>query len=156
MTNLPKTDLNRFIKAQDESWFCGYRQALKEIQSGKKTSHWIWYIFPQLRCLGRSSRADYYGITDKTEAEAYLNNPILGARIREISNALLTHKGKKAVDILGDIDAMKVKSSMTMFDYISPNDVFGEVLECYYNGSRCSLTLKVMQQRQKTSKKFGL
>ena len=140
-----ETDINRFIKAQEVPYFSGYKQALAEIKNGKKTNHWIWYIFPQLRCLGRSSRAHYYGIADRDEAQRYLEHPILGARIREITAALLEHKDKSPVEIFGDIDARKLRSSMTMFDFLSPNDIFGEVLRSFYNGERCELTLEVMQ-----------
>lgn len=141
-----ETDINRFIEAQEIPYFCGYKQALEEVINGKKTNHWIWYIFPQLRCLGRSNRAHYYGIADRIEAERYLSNQILGSRIREITEALLAHKGKTALEIFGDIDAVKVRSCMTMFDFLSPNDIFGEVLESFYQSERCELTLKVMRQ----------
>ena len=145
-TMLENTDIKRFIEAQEIPYFCGYKQALEEVKNGKKVNHWIWYIFPQLRCLGRSSRAHYYGIADRNEAKRYLNNIFLGLRIREITNALLKHKDKTALEIFGDIDAIKVRSSMTMFDFLSPNDIFGEVLDFFYNGERCEITLKVMQQ----------
>jgi len=141
------TDIKRFIEAQEMPYCCGYKQALEKVKNGKKINRWIWYIFPQLRCLGRSSRAHYYGIADREEAERYLNKSILRARIREITEALLIHKElKTALQIFGDIDAIKVRSSMTMFDFLSPNDIFGEVLDSFYNGERCETTLKVMQQ----------
>ena len=140
------TDIHRFIEAQETPYFCGYKQALDEVKNGRKTNHWIWYIFPQLRCLGRSSRAHYYGIADREETERYLNHILLGKRIREITNALLEHKDKTAESIFGDIDAAKVRSCMTMFDFLSPNDIFGEVLRSFYNEERCEITLKVMQQ----------
>lgn len=138
------TDINRFIEAQEVPYFCGYKQALEEVKNGRKTNHWIWYIFPQLRCLGRSSRAHYYGIADRDEAQRYLEHPILGARIREITEVLLEHKDKTALSIFGDIDAVKVRSCMTMFDFLSPNDIFGEVLRSLYNEERCEITLQVM------------
>ena len=116
------------------------------MKNGRKTNHWIWYIFPQLRCLGRSSRAHYYGIADRDEAQRYLEHPILGARIREITEVLLEHKDKTALSIFGDIDAVKVRSCMTMFDFLSPNDIFGEVLDSFYKSERCEITLRVMQQ----------
>ena len=141
-----ETDINRFIEAQGIPYFCSYKQALEEVKSGKKINHWIWYIFPQLRCLGRSSRAHYYGIADKAEAERYLNNQILGSRIREITEALLAHKGKTALEIFGETDTVKVRSCMTMFDYLSPNDIFSEVLDTFYESKRCERTLKVLQQ----------
>ena len=140
------TDINRFIEAQEMPYFCGYKQALEEIKNGKKINHWIWYIFPQLRCLGRSSRAHFYGIADRSEAERYLNHQILGSRIREITEALLAHRDKTALEIFGEIDAIKVRSCMTMFDYLSPCDIFCEVLDSFYKSERCELTLKVMQQ----------
>ena len=140
------TDINRFVEAQEVPYFCGYKQALEEIKNGRKTNHWIWYIFPQLRCLGRSSWAHYYGIADRYEAQRYLNHIILGRRIREITEALLEHKDKTALSIFGDIDAVKVRSCMTMFDFLSPNDIFGEVLRSFYNEERCEITLQVMQR----------
>ena len=140
------TDINRFVEAQEVPYFCGYKQALEEIKNGRKTNHWIWYIFPQLRCLGRSSRAHYYGIADRYEAQRYLNHIILGRQIREITEALLEHKDKTALSIFGDIDAVKVRSCMTMFDFLSPNDIFGEVLRSFYNEERCEITLQVMQR----------
>lgn len=141
-----ETDINRFIEAQEIPYFYGYKHALEEVKNGKKTNHWIWYIFPQLRCLGRSSRAHYYGIADRAEAERYLNHQILGSRIREITEALLAHRDKTALEIFGEIDAIKVRSCMTMFDYLSPCDIFCEVLDSFYESERCELTLKVMQQ----------
>ena len=139
-----ETDINRFIEAQNVPYFSGYKQALEEIKNGKKTNHWIWYIFPQLRCLGRSSTAIYYGIADKSEAQRYLEDAVLGQRLREISAALLAHTDKRAEEILGVTDAIKVRSCMTMFDFLSPNDIFGEVLDSFYGGERCEITLKVM------------
>ncbi len=139
------TDINRFVKAQEEA-YSGYAQALNEIKAGRKTSHWIWYIFPQVKGLGRSGMADFYGIADREEAEQYLNHDVLGARIREITEALLEHKGKSALDILGHIDAIKVRSCMTMFDCISPNDIFAEVLSSFYEDERCIRTIRRMQK----------
>ncbi len=127
-------------------YFSGYKQALAEIKNGKKTNHWIWYIFPQLRCLGRSSTAIYYGIADKSEAQRYLADAVLGQRLREISAALLAHTNKTAEEILGVTDAIKVRSCMTMFDFLSPNDIFGEVLDYFYKSERCEITLKSMRQ----------
>jgi uncharacterized protein (DUF1810 family) len=141
-----ETDINRFIEAQNVPYFSGYKQALEEVKNGKKTNHWIWYIFPQLRCLGRSSTAIYYGIADKSEAQRYLEDAVLGQRLREISAALLAHTNKTAIEILGVTDAIKVRSCMTMFDFLSPNDIFGEILRSFYNEKRCEITLRVMQQ----------
>lgn len=128
-------DINRFIEAQDAHWM-GYDWAMAEITNGRKISHWIWYIFPQLRGLGHSRRSHFYGIADRKEAEDYLVHPILGPRLWEITEALLKHSDKPPERILGDIDAQKVQSCMTLFDSISPNDIFAEVLSSFYNGER--------------------
>lgn len=137
---MEKYKLERYIKAQ----YNDYETALSEIKKGRKRSHWIWYIFPQFKDFAHSHIAEYYGIEDKSEAEAYLQHPILGLRIREISEALLQHRGKDVKDIFGDLDAGKVRSCMTMFDYISPNDVFGQVLDTFYGGKRGGRTLRVL------------
>ena len=131
-------NLQRFVKAQEND----YETALSEIWKGRKRSHWIWYVFPQFRVFAHSHIAEYYGIEDVGEAEAYLQHPILGHRIREISEALLQHKNKDIKEIFGELDAGKVRSCMTMFDYLSPNDVFGQVLDTFYGGKRGGRTLK--------------
>lgn len=146
MEKLPETDINRFVEAQEIPYFCGYKHALEEVKNGRKINHWIWYIFPQLRCLGRSRRAYYYGMADRFEAQRYLEHPILGSRIREITEALLVHGDKTALSIFGEVDAIKVRSCMTMFDCLSPNDAFGEVLRLFYDGERCETTLQMMLQ----------
>ena len=143
---IPANDLGRFVQAQDEL-FCDYGQALKEVQEGYKYTHWIWYIFPQLRALGHSRRAKYSGIADMDEAVRYMAHPVLSARLREISGALLKHKGKKtALDIFGEIDAVKVRSSMTLFDAVCPNDVFSEVLNGFYDGQKDNLTVELLSR----------
>lgn len=132
------TDLNRFISAHE--W--DYKDALKEIKRGYKMGHWIWYIFPQMKGLGLSSMSEYYGISSRQEAEDYLTHPILNQRLREITTALLKHSGKlTAWEILGTTDAIKVRSCMTLFDAISPNDIFADVLNKFYEGVRCDKTL---------------
>ena len=118
---------------------------------GKKQTHWIWNTFPQLKGLGKSAFADYYGISDMHEAKRYLAHPKLNKRLREISEALLMVEGKSIRDIFGELDAMKVCSSMTLFDLISPNDIFARVLDKYYKGIRCELTL-----RYNTTSKGGI
>ena len=143
MTTPDTFNLNRFLGAQ-ESY---YADALKEIKQGYKQSHWIWFIFPQLRGLGRSPMAENYGITSVEEARAYLANPTLKQRLIEISTALLKHKGEStAYEILGTIDAIKVRSSMTLFDQIMPNAIFAEVLDAFYNGERDEMTMKLLEQ----------
>ena len=133
-------DIQRFIKAQEQS-YDGYKQALSEIQQGRKTSHWIWYIFPQIKGLGHSYMSEFYGISGLEEAQEYMKNETLSTRLREITNALLAHSDKSADDILGYIDAKKVKSSMTLFDAVCPDDIFREVLNQFYGGKGCQRTL---------------
>lgn len=137
-------NLQRFVIAQKS----GYQTALSEIRKGRKRGHWIWYIFPQFKKFAHSHIAEYYGIEGKDEAEVYLQHPILGQRIREISDALLLHKGKDIKDIFGELDAGKVRSCMTMFDYFSPNDVFAQVLDAFYGGERGGRTLKVLTRNE--------
>lgn len=131
--------LDRFLEAQERM----YETALKEIKNGEKESHWMWYIFPQLRGLGRSQMAYAYGINGLKEAKAYLDHPVLSARLIEISEALLELKDQDIEDILGDIDAMKLRSSMTLFALISKDgSVFHQVLDCFYNGNIDEQTIK--------------
>ena len=135
-------NFNRFISAQERD----YLIALSEIKNGSKQSHWIWYIFPQIKGLGFSHQSQFYGIANRQEAEAYLAEPTLNARLREITLALLEHKDKTAQQILGGIDAMKVKSSMTLFDAIAPNDIYADVLNSFFAGERCKQTLECINR----------
>ena len=135
-------NLQRFLSAQEYD----YSIALREIQNGRKQSHWIWYIFPQIKGLGRSYQSQFYGIANRQEAEAYLAEPTLNARLREITLALLEHKDKTAQQILGDIDAKKVLSSMTLFDAITPNDIYADALNTFFAGKRCNRTLEYLQR----------
>ena len=139
-THTDKYNLQRFLDAQSHY----YEQALQEVQNGYKSSHWIWFIFPQLATLGHSYNAKYYGINGYDEAEAYLKHPVLGSRLRTITKVLLTHTDMNVVNIFGGIDAMKVCSCMTLFDTVSPNDVFQEVLDKFYNGRYDKKTLDYM------------
>ena len=134
--------MERFIEAQERH----YQLALTEVQAGKKQSHWIWYIFPQMRGLGRSYFAHMYGIRDREEAEEYLNHQVLGKRLREITSALLAHEERTAEEIFGDLDAMKVRSCMTLFDIISPDDIFADVLNKFYSQQRCGLTVRMLSK----------
>ena len=138
MENIENTGLQRFIEAQNDS----YDQALKEIRNGRKLTHWIWYIFPQIKGLGFSYNSEYYGITSLQEAKDYLENELLRKRLFEITESLLMHKGKDIESIMGDIDALKLKSSMTLFDAVQPGSIFGEVLDEFYGGERCRRTLE--------------
>ena len=130
-------DLDRFLEAQQIE----YPQALKEIGEGQKRGHWIWYIFPQIKGLGHSYNSEYFGISSKEEAKAYLDHPVLGQRLREITQALLDFNNKTADDILGYPDVLKVRSCMTLFDLVSPNDIFNDVLYKFYEGQRCDKTI---------------
>ena len=123
-------NLERFVDAQERM----YETALAEVKSGKKLSHWIWYIFPQLKGLGMSGNSHYYGIDDINEARAYLEHPILGTRLREITSVYLKISGKNAQDIFGHLDAMKVRSCMTLFNEVSEDDLFRKVIDRYYSG----------------------
>ena len=135
--------LDRFLEAQERM----YETALKEIKNGEKESHWMRYIFPQLRGLGRSQMAYTYGINGLEEAKAYLDHPVLSARLIEISEALLKHKNQDIENILGDIDAMKLRSSMTLFALISEeNSVFHQVLDCFYDGKMDKQTIKLTKK----------
>lgn len=132
-------NLQRFHDAQKYS----FQIALTEIKAGFKRSHWMWYIFPQIKGLGRSATSEYYGITCVDEAKAYLEDDVLGTRLREICEELLNHSDKSAQDIFGGIDSIKLKSSMTLFDKVSPNDVFGKVLDAFFEGKHDDYTLVV-------------
>lgn len=136
-------NLERFIKAQDAA-YSGYATALAEMKGGRKRSHWIWYVFPQIKGLGHSYNSEYYGISCLAEAKAYLADSTLGPRLHEITQALLAIEGKSATEILGGIDALKVKSSMTLFDAAAPGGIFATALEKYYDGKRDALTLSML------------
>ena len=124
-------DLSRFLKAQEHD----YEQALREIRSGRKRTHWMWYIFPQIQGLGFSSTAQYYAIRDLEEAKDYLAHPVLGTRLKEISSALLDLEGLSASEIFGYPDDLKLRSCMTLFRMADLNEpIFLEVLEKYYDG----------------------
>lgn len=130
--------IERFIQAQETA----YPYALKELQEGKKRSHWIWYIFPQLKGLGRSFNSEFYGISGLEEASAYLKHPILNHRIREVCKTILALETDDAKEVFGEIDSRKLKSSMTLFDNVSPNDIFAQVLNKFFQGKRCKRTLQ--------------
>ena len=128
--------IERFVEAQEGV----YEIALEEIRSGQKQTDWMWYIFPQIKGLGKSHNAQFYGITHLKEAKTYLNHPVLGRRLREITSALLKLKVGNINEVLGDLDALKLKSSMTMFDLVCPDDIFEKVLIRFFNDERCHKT----------------
>ncbi len=133
-------NLNRFIEVQNRD----YDTALAEIRAGKKVSHWMWYIFPQLKGLGRSSTSEYYGLSGIKEAQAYLSDPILKARLIEITDAVIAHKDKSAEEIFGGIDAKKLRSCMTLFSIAAPDiPVFDAVLEQFFDGKPDRNTLRL-------------
>ena len=136
--------LNRFIEAQDH--FENYNRALEEIRNSKKESHWIWYIFPQMAGLGHSHNSNYYGIKSLLEAKAYLEEETLRKRLYEITNALYNQDCSDPESIFGKIDAMKVCSCMTLFEIVSPSDIFTSVLEHMYEGERCERTLAIVKK----------
>jgi len=132
-------DLERFVTAQAHL----YEHAVDELRRGRKTSHWIWFIFPQIAGLGRSDMAIFYAVANAAEARAYLAHPLLGARLGECTQAILGHAGKKsAVAILGEIDAIKLRSSMTLFDAVDPDALWAACLDAFYDGKRDTETLK--------------
>ena len=134
-------DLKRYHEAQARY----YQPALEEIKEGLKRTHWMWFIFPQIKGLGRSSTAQYYAISCLDEARAYLNDEVLALRLLEISEALLQHSDKSAFSIFGGTDAMKLRSSMTLFDMVSPGDVFDKVLNVYFGGKRDGRTVEIIE-----------
>lgn len=140
-------NLNRFVEAQSNV----YEQVLTELRQGRKTSHWMWYIFPQIKGLGYSSTALYYAISSLDEATEYLHHPVLGDRLIECCRILLGLEGKTAEEIFCGIDAMKLKSSMTLFSLVSDNPVFNQVLGMYFNGEKDNATLRIIE-----SDGFGL
>lgn len=134
-------DLSRFISAQQRS----FDTALYEIRNGRKTSHWIWYIFPQIEGLGRSSTAQYYSIRSMEEAKAFMNDPYLSQNLIQISQALLALASNNATEIMGIPDDMKLRSSMTLFMAAAPEQpVFKKVLDKFYNGKPDRWTLQLL------------
>ena len=126
-------ELSRFLDPQKFQ----YEDALAEMKQGRKTGHWIWFIFPQMKGLGHSWQADYYGLSGLREARAYLADPILGPRLRRITEAVLSHSDINVVALMGgEIDALKLRSSMTLFDAVSSDDIFGQVLDLFFGGER--------------------
>ena len=137
--------LERFRQAHEES----YETALAEIRSGRKRSHWIWYIFPQIQGLGHSAVAQYYAIQSAAEAKAYWNDPVLSAHLVEISSELLKQDG--AVEaVMGYPDNLKLRSCMTLFYLISGESIFRQVLDKFYDGSMDDETEKILNKLEAT------
>ncbi|PVX44533.1 uncharacterized protein (DUF1810 family) [Flavobacterium sp. 103] len=135
------TTLMRFLEAQNKM----YLTAFSEIEKGKKETHWMWFIFPQIKGLGHSDTANYYAIANLKEAEEFLGHPILGKHLIEITTLLLRLKHKSAEAIFGDLDALKLRSSMTLFASVkNTNPIFKEVLDVYFSGQFDTLTLSII------------
>jgi uncharacterized protein (DUF1810 family) len=133
--------LDRFVEAQAPV----YEQALAELRRGSKESHWMWFVFPQLAGLGRSVTARFYGIAGEEEARAYLAHPLLGPRLAECTAAVASHRCRAADAIFGSIDAMKFRSSMTLFEAVAEEPAtFSEALETFYGGARDPATLELL------------
>jgi uncharacterized protein (DUF1810 family) len=133
--------VERFIDAQKED----YDIAFREISNGKKRNHYMWYIFPQVKGLGRSSTAKYYGIDGLDEAREYVENEYLANNLINISNELLKLETNDPVEIFGHTDSKKLRSSMTLFELVSDNEVFHSVLEKYFDGKRDQITLDLVK-----------
>jgi uncharacterized protein (DUF1810 family) len=135
------SDLGRFVDAQDAIW----PTALAELKAGRKQSHWMWFIFPQIAGLGASPMAIFYAIASAQEARAYLADPLLGARLREGVAAMLAHKGQRPEAILGGIDALKFRSSLTLFEAVADDPaVFADALAAFYDGERDEHTQRLL------------
>lgn len=150
MPNAPESktadpyDLGRFLRAQEAD----FARALSEIKSGRKQTHWMWYIFPQFAGLGFSSTSQHYSIKSIEEAKAYLDHPVLGPRLLECAEAALAVQGRSAPEIFGSPDDMKLRSCATLFASVSPRgSVFERLLEKYYGGERDDKTLRLVGVR---------
>jgi uncharacterized protein (DUF1810 family) len=144
MSALDPFNLHRFITAQDSD----YSVVLSELDAGRKETHWIWYIFPQITGLGFSPESQLYSIQDKFEAIAYLNHEVLGSRLIECCNAILKHTDKNIEDILGTTDSMKLRSSMTLFSSVSPaTEVFRQILDEFFSGYSDSKTTEILRHQ---------
>ncbi|WP_216688489.1 DUF1810 domain-containing protein [Hymenobacter siberiensis] len=139
-----KNELNRFEEAQVGE----YQTALSEIKNGRKRSHWMWFIFPQIQGLGLSETARFYALADAQAAKYYLAHPVLGARLREICQALLRLASSDAHDIFGSPDDLKLKSSMTLFASVSSSSVSQQVLDKFYGGNQDDKTLRILGSKE--------
>ena len=135
-------DLERFHKAQEPI----YEAALAELRAGAKHTHWMWFIFPQLRSLGYSDRSKYFGIEDAEEARAYLDDAVLGPRLLACANAVLEHDGKSAAAIMGEVDAQKMRSSATLFLCAGGGATFQDILDTFFEGQPCPRTMAELRR----------
>ena len=135
-------DLERFVRAQEND----YAQALSEIKAGRKRSHWMWYLFPQIQGLGFSAMSQRFAIRSRAEARAYLAHPLLGPRLLNCVESLLTLEGRTAEEIFGPIDTMKLKSCTTLFAAVSaPDSIFHQLLAKYFDGESDQATLRLLE-----------
>jgi uncharacterized protein (DUF1810 family) len=135
-------DLGRFVNAQQPV----FETALSEIRRGRKRTHWMWYVFPQLRGLGRSETARYFAITSRGEAAAFGNHSLLGHRLRTCVAALQDLTSSNPVDVFGEVDSMKLRSSLTLFEAVTGEALFGAALDRWFAGSRDDATLRLLAQ----------
>jgi uncharacterized protein (DUF1810 family) len=134
-------DLQRFVAAQEPV----YAQVTDELAAGAKTSHWMWFVFPQLKGLGRSSTAQHYGIASLAEARAYAQHALLAARLRRCCELLMAVQGRSATQVFGPIDALKLRSCLTLFERAAPHEpLFGQLLGKYFDGERDAATLQLL------------
>ena len=134
-------NLYRFIDAQEDV----YHKVIQELRNGKKETHWMWFIFPQIAGLGYSSTAKYYALQNVDEARAYLAHPTVGARLLECTEIVLAHKGISALTIFGNIDEMKLRSSMTLFTHVAgPDSLFQQALDMHFDGEQDHRTLDIL------------
>ena len=140
-------DLNRFLKAQDDD----YNRALSELTNGRKRTHWMWFIFPQIDGLAFSSMSQFYAIKSVDEAKAYLAHPVLGSRLLECAEAVVAVNGKSITEIMGSPDDLKLRSCATLFAEVSESgSVFERILEKYYHGERDERTLDQLKKLRTT------
>lgn len=135
-------DLSRFIAAQRDV----YEDALAELKAGRKRTHWMWFVFPQIAGLGRSETARYYALASAAEARAYLDDPALGTRLRDCTAAVLAHRDRGAEAVFGPVDALKFRSSMTLFEAVAEDAaLFAAALDAFYEGARDPATLAILE-----------
>lgn len=149
-------DLERFVRAQDDG--AVYTMAHQEIKRGMKQGHWMWFVFPQIKGLGHSFTSEYYGISGKEEAAGYLAHAILGGRLREITQEVLNSNAESMETMFGFPDVLKLRSCMTLFDLVAPNDIFAQVIEKYFGGNRCEKTLMrigIREEKMKSRSKLS-
>jgi uncharacterized protein (DUF1810 family) len=149
LRNQDPYDLNRFLEAQAAN----YDEALAELRAGRKRTHWSWYIFPQIRGLGSSAMSVRYAIGSLAEAVAYLEHAVLGARLRECVKSISDHEGVSASHILGDVDAQKLHSCLTLFAKAAPSEaIFHDALNKYFGGKLDAATLAILARQQSGAK----